>query len=151
MWVICKDGWWLSRAYKWQVIIRGAFVGTVQSPAAPTNRNTGGGWWVSRSYKSDPFVRAARITSRPCCSICRGGWSLGSRARHCRDGSITSRPCKKFIPLLKIVFLRSDDWLEVSPLDTSWCFSYLLVRTKFQPWAWILFQVSLPVLVVNSL
>ena len=57
-------------------IYTAAFVGAVGDSAAPTNRNTGGGWWVSRPYKSDPFVGAARITSRPCCSICRGGWSL---------------------------------------------------------------------------
>jgi len=59
---------------------------------------------VSRPYKSDPFVGAARITSRPYRSICRGGWCLGSRARHYRGGSITSRPYKKFVPLLKIIF-----------------------------------------------
>ena len=104
MWVICRGGWWLSHPYKSDVFYTGAFVGAAQSPAAPTNRNTGDGWWVSRPYKSDPFVGAACITSRPCCSICRGGWCLGFRARHCRGGSITSRPYKKFDQLLKIIF-----------------------------------------------
>ena len=80
------------------------FVGATQSSAASTNWNIGGGWWVSRPYKSDPFVGAARFASRPCCSICRGGWCLSTRARYCRGGSTTSRPYKKFEPLLKIVF-----------------------------------------------
>ena len=104
MWVIYRGGWWLSHPYKSELFIRGSFVEAAQSPVAPTNRNAGGGWWVSRPYKSDPFIGTARINSRPCCSIFRGGWCLGSRARHCRGGSITSRPYKKFVPLLKIVF-----------------------------------------------
>ena len=63
-----------------------------------------GGSITSRPYKLDPFVGAARITSRPCCSICRGDWFITSRTRYCRGDSITSRPYKKFVPLLKIVF-----------------------------------------------
>ena len=104
MWVIYRGGWWLSRPYKSKELIRAAFVGTAQSPAALINSNTRGGWWVSRPYKSDLFVGVARITSHPCCSICRGGWSRGSRACHYRGGSITSRSYKKFVPLLQTVF-----------------------------------------------
>ena len=59
---------------------------------------------MSHPYKSNLFVGAARITSRPYRSICRGDWCLGTQARHCRGGSITSRPYKKIEPLLKIVF-----------------------------------------------
>ena len=62
---------------------------------------------MSRPYKFDLFVGAARITSRPCCSICRGGWCLGTRTRHCRGGSITSRPYKKNRTVAKNHFLRS--------------------------------------------
>ena len=93
-------------------IYTGSFVGVAQLLAAPTNSNTGDDWWVSRPYKSDPFVGAARITSRSCCFICRGGWCLGTRARHCRGGSITSRPYKKFDPLLKIVFYVVKDRMK---------------------------------------
>ena len=68
----------------------GAFVGAAGDWAAPTNQT--------------PFVGAARNTSHPCCSVCRGSWCLGTLACHCRGGSITSRPYKKFEPLLKIIF-----------------------------------------------
>ena len=93
----------MSRLYKSKLFIWGSFVGAAQSPAAPTNQT--------------PFVGAARITSRPCCSICRGGWCLGTRARHCRGGSIIGRPYKKIEPLLKIIFYVVHPYKNVTEIS----------------------------------
>ena len=89
---------------------------------------------MSRPYKSGSFVGAARMTSRPCCSIYRGGWSLDSRARHCRGGSITSRPYKKFIPLLQTVFYVVPLWMQ-SPVDPVPFLVPLAGAATARPWA----------------
>ena len=46
--------------------------------------------------------------------ICRGGWCLSFRAHLYKGGSITSRPYKKFVPLLKIIFYVAWPFLEPS-------------------------------------